>query len=476
MWLEWYWAVAITVVCSAAALVVRLSAPRLHSVLRETAVLSLLYTAWRIAGRVSVIHPEGAYERADWLWDLERTLRLPSEAVWQEMILGSSWLVKAANIYYAGAHVPLMGVFLVWLFFRHRERYAPWRNTLAASTLACVAVQLLPLAPPRLMPEFGLVDTPHLYGQSVYQSAGASLSGQLQAMPSIHVGWAALIGWSMLSVERRWVRWLGLVHALLTMWVVVVTGNHYWLDGVVAIAILVVIGMALGAHRGSEARPGPEGRSDPTPSSVGSTAPPTYDAPMVEQSRVRFSGSKIVLVVVLAFAMSTFGVATASADAVLLGSSPEQGAVYGSPVETLEFQFNETITFPEVELDTPDGRTLSGVIQSRREGNIYLTLSEPETATGRYVVRYEVVSVDGDPVGATITFDVDDSSAPMQALPTSLTAQRVLPGQHDGSRRSPLFLVALGVSIALGAILIWTAFDRLSRRIRDSNDPDTASS
>lgn len=209
-----------------------------EGVLRETAVLAGLYTLWRFVGRLSVIRPERAFVRAQDLWDLERWMLIPNEQTWQAMILDHEPVVKAANLYYAGAHVPLMGVFLVWLFFTRQRVYRPWRNALASSTILCVLVQLFPVAPPRLMPEFGLVDTPHLFGQSVYPAAGASLSGQLQAMPSIHVGWAALIAWATWSVGRRWVRVAGMAHGLLTAWVVVVTGNHYWLDGAVAVAIL----------------------------------------------------------------------------------------------------------------------------------------------------------------------------------------------------------------------------------------------
>jgi len=57
-------------------------------------------------------------------------------------------------------------------------------------------------------------------------------------MPSLHVGWAVLVGLTVVMVSTsRW-RWLVLAHPVLTLIVVAATANHWWLDGVVAVAIL----------------------------------------------------------------------------------------------------------------------------------------------------------------------------------------------------------------------------------------------
>jgi membrane-associated phospholipid phosphatase len=56
-------------------------------------------------------------------------------------------------------------------------------------------------------------------------------------MPSVHVAWAAIIGVSIVLASTRRRRWVALAHPVVTMIVVVVTGNHYWLDGIVGVAI-----------------------------------------------------------------------------------------------------------------------------------------------------------------------------------------------------------------------------------------------
>jgi hypothetical protein len=203
---------------------------------RETAVIGVLYGLWRLAGRLSVTDTDGAFRRGRWIADVERYLPLPSERSTQNAVLGSRLVIEAANLYYATMHMTMMLTFLIWLFVRHRDRYRPVRQVLAWTTLVCLLVQLVPVAPPRMFPQLGIVDTGMAYNQSVY-SSGLPID-QLSAMPSVHVAWAVLIGYYVWRISpSRW-RFVGPMHSLLTVLVVVVTGNHWWLDGVVGVAIL----------------------------------------------------------------------------------------------------------------------------------------------------------------------------------------------------------------------------------------------
>jgi hypothetical protein len=210
--------------------------------LREAAIIGLLYGLWQLAGKVSLTSGADAQARGHWIAHAEHDLGFPSEHSVQSLILGHSVVVQAANLYYAAMHFPMMFVFLIWLFARHRNHYRPVRQVLAWTTLACLLIQLLlPVAPPRMFP--GIVDTGLKYGQSVY--ANGSPADQLSAMPSVHVGWAVLVGYYAWRVgTSRW-RYLGAAHAALTVFVVVATGNHWWLDGVVAVALLAISAWAV---------------------------------------------------------------------------------------------------------------------------------------------------------------------------------------------------------------------------------------
>jgi hypothetical protein len=205
---------------------------------QELAIMFTLYAVWRLANKLSLMQLDGALWRGRWLWDLQRAWHLPSEVSVQQMILHHPLIVQFANVYYAVAHVPAMILFLIWLFVWHRPRYPQLRNALALTTGACLLIQLIPVAPPRLVPELGVIDTPLLYHQSVYGPIGTGIAAQLSALPSVHVAWALLVGIGAVMVsESRW-RWLILAHPILTCWVVVATGNHYWADGMLAALLL----------------------------------------------------------------------------------------------------------------------------------------------------------------------------------------------------------------------------------------------
>jgi hypothetical protein len=86
-----------------------------------------------------------------------------------------------------------------------------------------------------------MVDTGVLYHQSVYSNATGFDADQLSAMPSVHVGWAILVAVAIITTVRsRW-RWLAVLYPAMTTLAVVVTANHFWLDGVAAAVILVIV-------------------------------------------------------------------------------------------------------------------------------------------------------------------------------------------------------------------------------------------
>ena len=227
----------------------------------ESALLFLLYGLWQFAGSFTVMGTSGALPRARWLWDAERVLYLPSETALQRLILSHPMLVQACNLYYDILHFPLLGACLIWLYARHRADYPRIRTTVALFTGISLLIQLIPVAPPRLLPSTGMVDTAVQYGQSVYSWAGGFDADEFSAMPSVHAGWALIVAIAVITVSRsRW-RWLAAAYPVLTLLVVVVTANHFWLDGIVAgflvVLVLVVQRIARGLRSGKSSE-GPQ--------------------------------------------------------------------------------------------------------------------------------------------------------------------------------------------------------------------------
>ena len=243
-WIPWDTAVEAGAVVGTAGVAVRSTNRRwiagVGAFARELAIVLVLYALWRVVATISLVHVNGAIRAGQNIWNVERFFHLPNEHGLQHLFLKSSALIQLCNVYYASVHIPSMLIFLPWLYFWHRHAYPSVRNVVALTTLWCLAIQLIPVAPPRLVPALHIADTPALFGQTVYPSFGKSGPAQLSAMPSVHVAWAVIIGVTIVLVTTwRW-RWIFLAHPVITMTVVVVTGNHYWLDGIVAVMVLAL--------------------------------------------------------------------------------------------------------------------------------------------------------------------------------------------------------------------------------------------
>lgn len=232
-----------------------------------------LYTATRnqfgsrSAGTESMT--EQAFQNAMAMIRLERAMGLFHEETIQDWFMPYKGFMQFLNTYYGTAHFAVtIGVFIV-LYRRRKDVFPLFRNALAAMTgLAIIGFALFPLMPPRLLDapcpsdgghggaciehemrnyngatSFGFSDTLKEFGGPwSFDSEGiASISNQYAAMPSLHIGWASWCAVGMWPLaRRRWVRAAVLLYPATTLFCIVVTGNHFWIDGIGGI-------MALGA-------------------------------------------------------------------------------------------------------------------------------------------------------------------------------------------------------------------------------------
>lgn len=223
---------------------------------REFAFISGLYGVWRLARMLPITREAGALDRARDIDAFQQFLHLPTEISMQHFVLHHDWLARAVNGYYAIVHVPALIAFLIWAFIRHRDLYPRWRNGLVAVTAGCLLIRFVRVAPPRFIDELGFVDLSTRYGLGVYGDVGTGVSDQFAAMPSIHVGWAAVVALGVFAMTKHPVRWIVLMHLPVTVFVVAATGHHWWMDGVVAV-LLLAGGLALDTAVRRRRRPTP---------------------------------------------------------------------------------------------------------------------------------------------------------------------------------------------------------------------------
>ena len=197
-----------------------------------------------------------AHARDVWGWEVQHGLFV--EPDWQQY-----WLRKAhtlgilhlsptsitdfLNTGYLYVHFLGTIVFLFWLFFRRREIFPFVRNVFFVTTGIALAVYILyPLAPPRLTPDLLYYNHPYIFVDTVRKVIDPRLQttqigyNPYAAMPSLHFGWALIIGCTLLRAVRNWpLRLLGACYPFFMLAVIVISGNHYFADALGSVAVVL---------------------------------------------------------------------------------------------------------------------------------------------------------------------------------------------------------------------------------------------
>ena len=242
---------------------------------KEAIIISIFYSVYTairnqfgstLVEGVSV--PNHAFTNAIRVIRFERWIGLFHEETIQEWFLPHIWFIKTMNVYYGTAHFFVtLGVFIALYKFRPSV-FGQWRNTLAVMTaLAIIGFSLFPLMPPRLLDapcpdagfgakcivselrtrngaeNFGFVDTIKEYGGpwAFDSGPGSKLTNQYAAMPSLHIGWSTWCAFGLWPIARKlWMRLALLIYPSVTMLCIIVTGNHFWIDGVGGLLVFAV--------------------------------------------------------------------------------------------------------------------------------------------------------------------------------------------------------------------------------------------
>jgi hypothetical protein len=227
---------------------------------KEAAIIVVFYTVYSAVrnqfGSARVDEgqaPLHAFTNADRIIRWERAIGLFHEETVQDWFLPYRWFIQFWNTYYGTAHFIVTFVAFVVIYRKLPLEFPKWRNTLGATTaLAIIGFAFFPVMPPRLLNDtgpfggnaiavergidgFGFVDTLEEYGGPWSFDSGAMerISNQYAAMPSLHIGWSSWVAIALwpLATRRRWKAVL-VLYPLVTLFCIVVTANHFWLDGV----------------------------------------------------------------------------------------------------------------------------------------------------------------------------------------------------------------------------------------------------
>jgi PAP2 superfamily len=206
------------------------------------------------------------------LLGLERHLKINVELPVNLWLAAHHQMAELASWYYQLAHLTVTLVVLVVCYIRRPDVYRPARNALVLINVIALPVFLIyPVAPPRLLSGSAFIDVTRMTG--VAAASNTSAPDPYAAMPSLHTAWAVWVTVvAILLVRTWWVRLLWVIYPLITVTVIVSTGNHYVVDALAGAAVALVsaatFGLIAGGPDGTRRLLGPPPRRRPATESA----------------------------------------------------------------------------------------------------------------------------------------------------------------------------------------------------------------
>jgi hypothetical protein len=235
---------------------------RFGASIRDVGVIAAGFLLYEFGRTLTEGNRDTAVANSERLIHVQRFLGLPQEARFQAWVFGHSWLVEPFNTIYSFFFLATTVGGLIWLSFNAPQVYRTARNAMGIATFSALSVfALIPMAPPRMVALSGLADSHARVGLT------HGYVNEFAAMPSLHVGWMALIGWSFArAIGGTRGKLIGIIPPTVMLMTVVVTGHHFWMDGIVGSTLCVLPAVLidrLPAGSGRRLLPLPIGPSTP---------------------------------------------------------------------------------------------------------------------------------------------------------------------------------------------------------------------
>jgi len=211
----------------------RLMPHGLNDILRQILLFGITYYAYSVVRGAVNGRAVAAFQHARQLISIERTLHVFVEPSVQAWASGSHLLVVVSTWIYINAQSSITLGALAFLYLFHNQRFYFVRNMfVVAMLIALLGYVFYPTAPPRMLPEWGFFDSvSDLTGVHPDNASVNAFFNQYAAVPSMHVGFAVMVGGTMVRViHNRLAQAAWLIYPLVITFVTVVTANHFLAD------------------------------------------------------------------------------------------------------------------------------------------------------------------------------------------------------------------------------------------------------
>jgi hypothetical protein len=208
---------------------------------RQWLLFAGAYYVYRLVRGLVDGHANVAYQHARDIVDFERGIHSFVEVDIQRWAINNPFFIHVADWMYVNSHFIVTTTFLIWLYVARNHAYYFVRNMfIVAMVFALIGYVAFPAAPPRFLPEWGFQDTvADFFGNGASQAASV-LYNPYAAVPSMHVAFALMVAVPAIQLVRhRVVKVLWLFYPLLVTFVVIATGNHFWIDAALGVVVAI---------------------------------------------------------------------------------------------------------------------------------------------------------------------------------------------------------------------------------------------
>jgi hypothetical protein len=207
----------------------------------EVALFAVGVLVYQLSRALVIGDAPAAFKNAASIVSWERSTGLFVETSIQEFVLTHLSLTKALNLFYLYGHYTITPLFFIWLYRRRRKWYPFVRNAFfTANGIALAMFMIFPVAPPRYLSSQGFIDTLRSISDiDLHAGALAGWFNPYAAVPSMHFGYALMIGLVAFFLFRNWpLRLVGLAYPALVFFTITGTANHYVIDALAGSAVI----------------------------------------------------------------------------------------------------------------------------------------------------------------------------------------------------------------------------------------------
>ncbi len=206
------------------------------------------YFMYRIVRGMTEGQATVAFANAQGVVAIEESLGMFFEPAIHTWTAGKAWLIDIASWIYVNSHFTITTLTLAFIYlFRNSSFYFVRNMFMFAMGISLLLYAVFPTAPPRFLPELGFNDPlVEVSGIPASSESANMLFNPYAAVPSMHVGFALMLGIPMsMLVRRDWAKGLWITYPVVVTFVVLVTANHWWLDAFLgALTVVVSAGLA----------------------------------------------------------------------------------------------------------------------------------------------------------------------------------------------------------------------------------------